>query len=108
VFFAALANVLPGLHLAVFVPADWPGDELPQPAESADDRGARRRLSPRQLEVLRFLAAGASLPQIAEELSLSETTVKTHARDALRRLGAKNRAHAVALAISAGLLRAHR
>lgn len=103
VFYAAIANALPGQHLIVFVPTDWPGDELEelQPAvgSSADDR-----LSPRQVEVLRLVALGANVSQIAHELSISEATVKTHVKNILHRLGARNRAHAVALAMCNGLL----
>ena len=103
VFYAALANVLPAEHLIVFMPADWPGDELeemqPGPAEAEDES-----LSPRQLDVLRLVALGANASQIATELSISEATVRTHVRNVLERLGANNRAHAVAIAMTSGLL----
>lgn len=102
IHYAALANVLPGLHLIVFSPAGWPEDEL-APIQ-AGSGGVAAVLSPRQHEVLALLAGGAELQQIADELSLSPATVKTHVRDALQRLGARNRAHAVALAKDAGLL----
>jgi DNA-binding NarL/FixJ family response regulator len=103
VFYAALANVLPGQHLIVFVPADWPGDELEemQPHVGEEARGA---LSPRQLDVLRLVALGANAAKIATELSISEATVRTHVKNVLERLGAQNRAHAVALAMARGLL----
>jgi PAS domain S-box-containing protein len=103
VFYAALANVLPANHLIVFLPADWPGDELEemQPAPAETEQGS---LSPRQLEVLRLIALGANASQIAAELSISEATVRTHVRNLLERLGANNRAHAVAIAMTSGLL----
>ncbi len=103
VFFAALENVLPGEHLIVFMPADWPGDELEEmhPAVDEEDRGS---LSPRQLDVLRLVALGANASQIAAELSISEATVRTHVKNVLARLGAHNRAHAVAIAMTSGLL----
>jgi len=103
VYFAALENVLPGQHLIVFMPADWPGDELEemQPATHDEDPGA---LSPRQLDVLRLVALGANASQIAAELSISEATVRTHVKNVLERLGAHNRAHAVAIAMTSGLL----
>jgi DNA-binding NarL/FixJ family response regulator len=87
----------------VFVPAGWPEDELVLGPEepAAVEPGP---LSPRQQEVVTLLAAGANVPQIAAELSLSEATVRTHLTAALRRLGARNRAHAVALAVAAGLV----
>lgn len=103
VFYAALANVLPAEHLIVFMPADWPGDELdemqPEPAEIA-----RGPLSRRQLDVLGLVATGASAAQIASELSISEATVRTHVKNVLERLGAHNRAHAVAIAMTSELL----
>jgi len=103
VFFAALENVLPGQHLIVFMPADWPGDELEEMRPATDDQ-RRDSLSPRQLDVLRLVALGESAAQIADELSISETTVRTHLKNVLERLGAHNRAHAVAIAMTSGLL----
>jgi DNA-binding CsgD family transcriptional regulator len=101
--YAAIANALPGRHLVVFVPADWPGEELDaiQPSDEAEDPSA---LSARQLDVLRLVAVGANAAQIAAELSISEATVRTHVKNILERLGAHNRAHAVALAMTQGLL----
>ena len=103
VFYAAMANALPGRHLIVFVPADWPGSELEElhPAAEPTRGGA---LSTRQVEVLRLVAMGANAGEIAAELSISEATVRTHVKNILERLGAKNRAHAVALAMCNGLL----
>lgn len=103
VFYAAIANALPARHLIVFVPADWPGDELGelQPTAQAGSPGT---LSARQLEVLRLVALGANAAQIAQELSISEATARTHVKHILERLGAKNRPHAVALAMCNGLL----
>jgi DNA-binding CsgD family transcriptional regulator len=52
-------------------------------------------LSPRELDVLRLMAAGDTNTRIATRLVLSEGTVKTHVRNILRKLGAANRAEAV-------------
>lgn len=103
VYFAALHNVLPGEHLGVFMPANWPGDELEEMQPAADEEQGGS-LSPRQLDVLRLVALGANASQIASELSISEATVRTHVKNLLDRLGAKNRAHAVAIAMTSGLL----
>ncbi len=103
ILFAGTANALPAQHLIVFVPADWPGDELE--GMHASDEGSRpAALSERQLDVLRLVAVGANASQIAAELSISESTVRTHVKHILQRLGAHNRAHAVALAMTQGLL----
>jgi len=61
-------------------------------------------LSPRERGVLRLVAAGLSNRQIAETLSLSERTIKFHVTAILNKLGADNRAQAVALAAQRGLL----
>jgi DNA-binding CsgD family transcriptional regulator len=102
--YAAIANVLPGRHLTVFMPADWPEDEL----GPIDLHGVKEplvgELSPRELEVLTWIAAGYDLQRIAEELGISPTTVRTHVRNALRKLHARNRPHGVALAMHLGLL----
>jgi DNA-binding NarL/FixJ family response regulator len=58
-------------------------------------------LSGREQEVIELLAAGLNGEQIAARLVLSPETVKTHVRNAMQRLGARTRAHAVALAIRA-------
>ncbi len=56
-------------------------------------------LSPRERDVLQRIADGLSTKQIASDLSLSESTVKTYLRQLFDKLGATHRAHAVALAI---------
>jgi DNA-binding CsgD family transcriptional regulator len=64
-----------------------------------------RRLSARELEVLKLAAEGNSGPQIAERLFLSPTTVKTHFEHIYERLGVGDRAAAVAYALRTGLIR---
>lgn len=54
-------------------------------------------LTPRQNDVLRLLAEGLRDAEIAAELGVNVETVKTHLKKARRALGARNRAHAVAL-----------
>lgn len=62
-------------------------------------KGSRGKLTHRQREILQLLANGESTTVAARELDLGEETVKTHTKNALARLGAKNRTHAVAIAI---------
>jgi DNA-binding NarL/FixJ family response regulator len=62
-------------------------------------KGSRGKLTHRQREILQLLANGESTTVAARELDLSEETVKTHTKNALARLGAKNRTHAVAIAV---------
>jgi DNA-binding CsgD family transcriptional regulator len=61
-------------------------------------------LTSRQLEVLTLVALGLSTDRIACELFLTPNTIRKHVRHILDRLCARNRPHAVALAISAGLI----
>lgn len=62
-------------------------------------KGSRGKLTQRQREILQLLADGGSTVIAARELDLSEETIKTHTKYALARLGAKNRTHAVAIAL---------
>ncbi len=61
-------------------------------------------LTERELQVLTGMSKGRSNAQIGRELFLSEDTVKTHARRLFRKLGAADRAHAVAVGFRWGLL----
>jgi DNA-binding CsgD family transcriptional regulator len=101
--YAGICNFLPGRHLVVMIPAKWPEVDLPALPDDVR-RAAPLELSPRQREVIGLVARGYDVAQMADELSLSRATVRTHVRDAMRRLGANNRAHAVAVAIAAGLI----
>ncbi len=70
---------------------------------------ARRRrdalgLSPREVEVLRLIAGGASNPEIAEELFISRRTVATHVEHLLPKLGVTTRVAAAVAAVRHGLV----
>jgi DNA-binding NarL/FixJ family response regulator len=67
-------------------------------------RGSRGKLTRRQREIFQLLANGESTTVAARQLGLSEETVKTHTKHALARLGAKNRTHAVAIALRESLI----
>jgi DNA-binding NarL/FixJ family response regulator len=77
-----------------------------QRGDPAGPETPRRRveLTERELQVLRGMADGKSNAEIGRELFVSEDTVKTHARRLFRKLGARDRAHAVASAFRAGLV----
>jgi DNA-binding NarL/FixJ family response regulator len=57
--------------------------------------------------VLGLIAGGLQSGGIAERLVLSTDTIKTHAENAMAKLGAHTRAHAVALALSTGQINFH-
>ena len=64
----------------------------------------RPDLTPRESEVLRMIADGMSAPQIAQQIHLSPTTVKTHLHTLYEKLGVSDRAAAVAEGMRRGLL----
>jgi two-component system NarL family response regulator len=66
--------------------------------------GSRGKLTRRQREILQLLADGGSTAAAARELGLSEETIKTHMKNALGRLSARNRTHAVAIALRESLI----
>ena len=92
---AASVAVAAGLH--VFDRATWS-------AWSAPPAGDGPALTPRERSVLELVAAGLSNRAIAEELGVSEHTVKFHVRSLLDKLGAETRADAVARAARRGVL----
>jgi len=65
---------------------------------------SRNQISGREKDVLELVAAGLTDAEIGRNLSISEFTVKTHMKRLLMKLGAKNRAHAVALGVRCELL----
>src|SRR5690606_40562468 len=67
-------------------------------------RRADTTLSPREVEVLRLVAAGLSNRDIAKQLFLSETTVKSHLVHIYAKLGVKSRTSAVATARAQGAI----
>jgi DNA-binding NarL/FixJ family response regulator len=77
--------------------ASRPPLELPSP-EQLDELTARER------EVMTLVAAGLRNEQIAERFVIGQATVKTHVNRTLRKLGARDRAHLVAIAYQVGLV----
>ncbi len=60
-------------------------------------------LSHREREVVRLVALGNTGPEIADQLRIAHDTVRTHARNAMAKTGARSRAHLVAKALGEGL-----
>jgi len=74
--------------------------EVPAPAGPFQLNAAKLeelRITPRELEILRLIAAGLSNREIAEKLFVSENTVKTHSSRVFDKLGARRRTQAVQL-----------
>jgi PAS domain S-box-containing protein len=117
--FSATANVLPGRHLSVVMPRPGyvPAGEVHGEIRVERSRMVRREagwtriaarepkripLTDREREVLGLVAGGLTGGEIAERLFLSPETIKSHVQNAMTRLGAHTRAHAVAIALRTG------
>ncbi|WP_298260620.1 autoinducer binding domain-containing protein [uncultured Litoreibacter sp.] len=72
--------------------------------EGNANRPAARALSPRERDTLTLLATGANRASIAESLNISESTLRVYIESARLKLGASNTTHAVALALSHGMI----
>ena len=60
-------------------------------------------LSKREREIVRLVALGNTGPEIADQLQIAHDTVRTHARNAMAKTGARSRAHLVAKALGEAL-----
>ncbi|WKK60813.1 response regulator transcription factor [Corynebacterium sp. P3-F1] len=74
-------------------------------ALSVFERQALSLLTPREVEVLAEIGAGANNAEVAQRLFIAETTVKTHVKSLLAKLGARDRVALVLVAQRAGLVR---
>jgi len=107
--FSATARVLPGRHLFIFIPVDEVFDAGAE-AKEIEERGWKSMppaqggapLTKREREVLMCVATGAQTNDAAEQLVVSSDTVKTHVANAMAKLGAHTRAHAIAIALTTG------
>ena len=73
-------------------------------AKPIGNSGALVSLSPREMEVLKNLARGMSNAELAAELQLEESTIKTHVARVLAKLGVRDRVQAVILAYESGIV----
>ena len=76
----------------------------PQVAAELAEHAGDDFLSPREVDVLRLIASGNSNKLIADQLSISEATAKTHVANILSKLGANDRTHAVTIALKRGMI----
>lgn len=102
-------------HLATAIRAVYAGRSVLDPAVTqkvvrravqteTEQAFPAERLTTRERDVLRLLVQGATNSQIAEQLSLTPGTVKNHLSHVFDKLGARDRAHAIRLALEWGLL----
>ena len=76
----------------------------PEIAAELAEHAADDQLSTREIDVLRLIGAGNANKQIADKLSIGETTVKSHISNILSKLCANDRAHAVTIALRRGII----
>jgi len=76
----------------------------PEVAAELAEHAAEDELSPREIEVLRLIAGGNANKLIADQLSISEETVKSHVTNILSKLGANDRTHAVTIGLRRGII----
>jgi DNA-binding NarL/FixJ family response regulator len=76
----------------------------PEIATELAEHAADDELSSREIDVLHLIGAGNANKQIADKLSIAETTVKNHISNILSKLGANDRAHAVTIALQRGII----
>lgn len=119
---AFLTKDMPMVELAGAVGRFWDGELVVDPTVArtmfsvvgehrdaapvtSEPRANEIRLTPMERKVMELAAEGLLVKQIAVQLDLSPLTVKNHLARIRRRLGATDKAHAVATALRAGLLR---
>jgi len=73
-------------------------------ATTLAEHATENELSFREIEVLRLIGSGNSNKQIADQLSIGETTVKSHVTNILSKLSANDRAHAVTIGLKRGII----
>jgi len=76
----------------------------PEVAAELADHAAEDELSSREIEVLRLIARGNANKVIADQLAITEETVKSHVTNILSKLGANDRTHAVTIAVKRGII----
>ena len=76
----------------------------PEIAAELADHAADDQLTPREIEVLRLVAAGNANKIVADRLSITEETVKAHVKNILSKLDANDRTHAVTIALKRGII----
>ena len=76
----------------------------PEAAAQVAEHTGEEALIPKEIEVLRLIAAGNANKEIAAQLSISEETVKSRVKNILDKLGANDRTHAVTIGLKRGII----
>ena len=80
----------------------WITEDTKRAPEPCSPSAESRRLTPREIEILRYVASGEANKVIAVRLGISDATVKLHLRKLLRKLGTANRTQAAIWAMNNG------
>jgi DNA-binding NarL/FixJ family response regulator len=76
----------------------------PEVAAELAEHALEGTLTSREIDVLRLIAGGSANKLVADQLSISEETVKGHVKNILGKLGANDRTHAVTIALKRGII----
>ncbi len=100
------SEILPARHTTATPNGDQEGLQQPRPGWSSMEPIQRLEglLTARETEVLQAITNGASNAQIAESLNISLETVKTHVKNILQKLKARDRTQAVVIALRGSLV----
>ena len=79
----------------------------PEIAADLAEHAVDDELTPREIDVLRLIAAGNANKQIADQLSIGEATVKGYITNILSKLGSNDRTHAVTIGLKRGIIELH-
>jgi PAS domain S-box-containing protein len=99
--YAASMETITGRRLALYVSTSVEPDE-PHDEPAADSGGGA--LSPREQQVVKLVAMGMTSREVADQLTVSTETVRTHIRNALTKTGTRTRAQLVARVLGSGKL----
>ena len=77
---------------------------LPAIDSKPASHASAKPLTPRELEIIGAIARGHRWHEIASDLFITQSTVKTHVRNAMKKLGARTQAQLVAIALVSGML----
>jgi DNA-binding NarL/FixJ family response regulator len=102
---AAIHRIAAGEALLSPSVTRWVIDQMvSRPIAGASTNPHLAELTPRERQVLELIARGLSNREIATKLVIEETTVKTHVKQVLTKLGVRDRVHAVIAAYEAGIV----
>lgn len=92
------------LVVVLSVRSEPDGEELLGPDTAASSTSRHSVLTGRERDVIRRVAQGANSREIANELCVSQATVRTHVRNAMLKTNARTRAHLVAMVLGDGFI----